>query len=117
MVRKKRKTRSTTLKKLLMSIRNLNIQGKEHMIMIKLIKIILSVRDMIHHRQVVIHVIKETDIPGDDMIHQMETYQGQLLQGTETEEKKGQDNVDKGMTLSKTYPSDLTTKLLLGSVS
>ena len=79
-----------------MSIRNLNIQGKEHMIMIKLIKIILSVRDM---------------------IHQMETYQGQLLQGTETEEKKGQDNIDKGMTLSKTYPSDLTTKLLLGSAS
>ena len=77
-----------------MSIRNINIQGKEHMIMIKLIKIILSVRDM---------------------IHQMETYQGQLLQGTETEEKKGQDDVDKGMTLSKTYPSDLTTKLLLGS--
>ena len=87
------------------------------MIMIKLIKIILSVRDMIHPHQVVIHMIKETDIPGDDMIHQMETYQGQLLQGTETEEKKGQDNVDKGMTLSKTYPSDLTTKLLLGSAS
>ena len=87
------------------------------MIMIKLIKIILSVRDMIHPHQVVIHMIKETDIPGDDTIHQMETYQGQLLQGTETEEKKGQDNVDKGMTLSKTYPSDLTTKLLLGSAS
>lgn len=100
-----------------MSIRNLNIQGKEHMIMIKLIKIIPRVRDMIHPHQVVIHVIKETDIPGDDTIHQMETYQGQLLQGTETEEKKGQDNVDKGMTLSKTYPSDLTTKLLLGSAS
>ena len=100
-----------------MSIRNLNIRGKEHMIMIKLIKVILRVRDMIHRHQVVIHVIKETDIPGDDMIHQMETYQGQLLQGTETEEKKGQDDVDKGMTLSKTYPSDLTTKLLLGSAS
>ena len=57
-----------------MSIRNLNIQGKEHMIMIKLIKIILSMRDMIHPHQVVIHVIKETDIRGDDMIHQMETY-------------------------------------------
>lgn len=72
---------------------------------------------MIHPHQVVIHMIKETDIPGDDTIHQMETYQGQLLQGTETEEKTGQDNVDKGMTLSKTYPSDLTTKLLLGSAS
>ena len=117
MARKKRKTRRTTVKKLIMSIRNLNIRGKEHMIMIKLIKVILRVRDMIHRHQVVIHVIKETDIPGDDMIHQMETYQGQLLQGTETEEKKGQDDVDKGMTLSKTYPSDLTTKLLLGSAS
>lgn len=115
MVRKKRKRKRTTVKKLIMSIRNLNIRGKEHMIMIKLIKVILRVRDMIHRHQVVIHVIKETDIPGDDMIHQMETYQGQLLQGTETEEKKGQDDVDKGMTLSKTYPSDLTTKLLLGS--
>lgn len=40
---------------------------------------------MIHPHQVVIHMIKETDIPGDDTIHQMETYQGQLLQGTEIE--------------------------------
>lgn len=72
---------------------------------------------MIHPHQVAIHVIKETDIPGDDTIHQMETYQGQLLQGTETEEKKGRDDIDKGMILSKTYPSDLTTKLLLGSAS